>query len=183
MSTAMKIVIGIAVIGFIMVGITAMSLQGTYNTLVTMEENIKSQHKSNKNTYDNMWKTFKESAQVTDMYAADTQKLFAQVIEGRKGSQTELFRMVKEANPALDASLYKQLQSAIEGGRATFKENQDILIDKTRQYENELRIFPTNVIAGFFGFPKIDLSKYGIITSDRTEGAFASGKDEEVKLR
>lgn len=183
MGTLAKLAIGFLIIGTLVTGIGALSLQGTYNTLVTMEENIKAQYKQNKNTYDNMWKTFKESAQVTDMYANDTQKLFAQVIEGRKGSDQELFRMISEQNPTLDASIYKQLQAAIEGGRATFSENQKMLIDKRRQYENELRLFPTNVIAGFMGFPKIKLEEFDILTSGRTEDAFASGKDEEVKLR
>jgi hypothetical protein len=38
-------------------------------------------------------------------------------------------------------------------------------------------------VASISGFPHIDLSKYDIVTSDRTEKAFTTKKDEAIKLR
>lgn len=183
MSTAVKIIIGFFVltIGSVLaIGGYVMSVRSSANR---MEKNVVYQYEQNKNNYDKMWKTFKETAQVTDMYAGDVQKLFSQVIEGRKGSDQELFRMIKESNPTLDASIYKRLQEVIEAGRSDFEENQKMLLDKKKQYATFLDEIPEGPIASFFGFPKVDLNQFQIVTSDRTEGTFKSGKDDEVKLR
>jgi hypothetical protein len=38
------------------------------------------------------------------------------------------------------------------------------------------------MVASVFNFPHIDLDKYGIVTSERTEDAFNSKKADEIKL-
>ncbi len=161
-----------------------MSALGIRSKLNTMEKNIVYQYEQNKNDYDGMWKTFKEAAQVTDMYSTDLEKVFKSAIQARyENSSNNLFSMIKEQNPNFDSSMYKRLQEIIEGGRATFKEKQDKLLDKKRIYDTYLNEFPNNIVAGFFGYPKIKLDDYKIVTSDRTDGAFNSGKDEPIKLR
>jgi hypothetical protein len=150
-----------------------------------MEKNVVSQYQQNQNNSDSMFKKFKESAQVSEMYASDVERVYKSAIEGRygeNGSQA-VFQFLKEQNPNMDASLYKRIQETIEAGRDSFEENQKVLIDKKRIYETSLAVFPGNIMAGFFGFPRIDLAKYDIVTSDRTQDAFDSKKDEEVKLR
>jgi hypothetical protein len=37
--------------------------------------------------------------------------------------------------------------------------------------------------ASLWGYPTIDLAKYDIVTSDRTDKAFDEKKDEEIELR
>ncbi len=185
MSVLQKIGIGfvvlVVVVGF---GIFAM-LKGTYNTMVSLESSVTYQYKENQNVYSNMWKAFKESAQVTTMLTEDTEKVFKAAVEGRygdKGSQA-VVQMIKEDNPKLDGALYRQLQAQVSSGRASFEGNQKNLLDKKRAYENYLKSFPNNILAGFFGFPKVDLSKFDIVTDDRTNNAFETKKDDEVKLR
>lgn len=186
MSTAGKIGIGLFVLASVFALSIVMMVIGINNTLVDKESSVTYQYKENQNVYSNMWKTFKETAQVTTMMTEDTEKVFKAAIEGRYGEDGSkaVVQMIKEDNPKLDGSLYRQLQSAVQSGRATFSENQKLLLDKKRSYENYLKRFPNSIIAGALGFPKVDLSKFDIVTDMRTEGAFDSKKDnEEVKLR
>lgn len=119
------------------------------------------------------------------VYVDDLKKLYDSALAGRygKNGSKAVWQFLKEQNPTLDAGLYRQIQQVIESGRNNFEANQTMLIDKKRTYETSLKRFPNNVIAGFLGFPKIDLTKYDIVTSDTTEEAFKTKKSEPFKLR
>jgi hypothetical protein len=133
-----------------------------------------------------MWKRIKESAQVPAMYASDLKKLYDGAISSRYGAggSKAMFQFIKEHNPNLDASIYKQLQRTIEAGRKEFAAGQTILLDKKRVYESHLRSNTGVVWAGVLGYPTIDLDKFDIVTSGRTQDAFQSGRDDnELKLR
>lgn len=119
------------------------------------------------------------------VYVDDLKKLYDSALAGRygKNGSKAVWQFLKEQNPTLDAGLYRQIRQVIESGRNNFEANQTMLIDKKRTYETSLKRFPNNVIAGFLGFPKIDLTKYDIVTSDTTEEAFKTKKSEPFKLR
>jgi LemA protein len=178
---ALVLVAALALFGISLVSVVI----GTYNTLVTQEEGLEAQYSQNQNNYDNMWKKFKETAAVPDMYTSDLKKVYEATLTaryGEEGSQAA-FQFIQEHNPNIDAGVYKQLQQVIEAGRNSFETNQKTLLDKKRLYKNELRTFPNNLIAGAMGFPKIDLEKIDIVTSADTAAAFSSKKTEEIKLR
>ena len=184
MNTGIKILVGTLLLGVMSIGMVVMYGFGVRSTLNTMEKNVVYQYEQNKNNYDKMWKTFKEAAQVNDMYVQDIEKVFKSAIQSRYANSTNVvFQMVKESNPNFDASLYKRLQEIIEGGRADFEENQKLLLDKKKQYDTILNNYPEKFVADFFGYPKIKLADYGIVTSEKTDGTFKSGKDDEIKLR
>ena len=179
-----KVIIGLVFSGFLIVIISIFSVIGINNDCVQMESGIKAQYSENKNNYDNMWKKFKESAQVTTMYSEDLKKIYDSVMEKRyKNSTQVMMNWIKEHNPNFDSSTYKNLQAMIEGGRNSFEGNQKMLLDKKRQYEIQIQSFPNNVVSRILGFPKIDLAKFDIVTSDKTEKAFDTKKDEEIKIR
>ena len=75
------------------------------------------------------------------------------------------------------------LQVMIEGGRNSFESNQKMLLDKKRLYEVQIQTFPSGAVARFLGFPKIELAKYDIVTSDSTQDAFKAKKAKEIQLR
>jgi len=75
------------------------------------------------------------------------------------------------------------LATVIDAGRTSFEAEQKMLLDKKRLYLTDLKSFPTSLVAGFLGFPKIDLSKIDIVTSDRTDEAFKTKKDKPLQLR
>jgi hypothetical protein len=114
----------------------------------------------------------------------DLKKVYDSAIENRyKNSTQVMMNWIKEHNPNFDASMYKNLQAMIEGGRNSFEANQKMLLDKKRQYEIQLNTFPNSIITKIRGFPIIDLAKYDIVTSDYTEKAFETKKADEIKLR
>lgn len=177
----LALIIVIAVVGFSVVG----AVIGFNNTAVKMENGVKAQYDQNKNNYDNYFKKLKEVAQVPEMYVEDMKKLWDGVMTGRYGKEGSkaMFQWIQERNPKVDASLYKKVQDVIEAGRNSFEADQKMLIDKKREYENLLGVFPNNFLAGFLGFPKINLADYAIVTSGETEEIFKTKKSQPIKLR
>ncbi|HJV32680.1 MAG TPA: hypothetical protein VJ694_01505 [Patescibacteria group bacterium] len=152
---------------------------------IRAENGIKAQYKQNQNNYDNMWKKFKEMAQVPEMYVEDLKKVYDGAIKaryGENGSQAAI-QFITEHNPNFDSAMYVKLQSAIEAGRNGFEADQKQLIDKKRQYEDLLGSSKALFVGFWFGFPRIDLDQYDIVTSDATQDVFKNKKSEEIDLR
>lgn len=155
------------------------------STCIRAENGIKAQYEQNQNNYDNMFKKFKEMAEVPSFYADDLKKVYDSAIQSRYGADGSkaMFQFIKEHNPSFSDTTYVKLQSAIESGRNGFEADQKQLIDKRREYENILGSTQSLFVGFLFGFPHIDLNKYGIVTSDATQNAFTTGKADEIKLR
>jgi hypothetical protein len=152
---------------------------------VAAEAGIKAQYKQNQNNYDNMWKKFKEMAQVPEMYVEDLRKVYDSAIGkryGENGSQAAI-QFIQEHNPNFDAGMYAKLQSAIEAGRNGFEADQKQLIDKKRQYEVLLGGTKALFVGFWFGFPRIDLDQHDIVTSEATQDVFKEKKSDEIDLR
>lgn len=179
-------VVGLAVLAIVAVfGVSTVGwLIGTRNEFISLEQGITAQYDQNRNNYDNFVKAVVETAQVSGKYAEDLGKITRAAIEGRYGANGSqaVFQWIQEQNPQLDASVYKKIQQVIEAGRLSFETNQKTLIDKKRVYQIKIQQFPDSIVAGVFGFPRIDLSKFDIVTSDRTEKAFETKRDEAIKF-
>lgn len=185
MKTWQAVTIGVVVVGLILVGTLATSVMSFYNNSIQMENGIKAQYAENKNNYDNYFKKVKEIVQVPSMYIADLQKVWGDVMTNRygKGGAKAFFSWIKEHNPEVDSSLYKRIQDVIEAGRNSFEADQKMLIDKRREYDNYRNVFPNNLMAGAFHFPRIDLKEFDIVTSGETEAAFTTKKSDPISLR
>lgn len=185
MSKSLIAVIGIFVIILMFGGYIVGTVISFNNTAIRMENGISAQYEQNKNNYDNYFKKLKEVAQVPEMYIKDMKKLWDGVMTGRYGTEGSkaMFQFIQEQNPTVDASLYKKIQDIIESGRNSFEADQKMLIDKKNSYDNFRQIFPNNIITEFLGFPKIDLTKYAIVTSQETEQAFETKKSEPINIR
>jgi hypothetical protein len=151
---------------------------------VNFEESIRAQYTQNQNNYDNMWKKFKEMAQVTDKFADDLKELYDNAMEGRYGGDGSqaMFQWITEQNPNLSPETYTRLQSTIEASRNSFQSDQKQLISKKESYQKLLRSNGALVYNVFLGFPKIDMAKFSIVTSEETDRVFESKKAEEVTL-
>ena len=181
MKAMLLVVAAVLAVGTIAILGTGVSV---YNTCIGMEAGIEAQYKQNQNNYDNFFKSVVETAQVTDKYAADLKKVFDGAMTGRYGSggSKATWAWLQENNPKLDASLYTKIQQIIESGRANFETNQKLLIDKKQVYQVHISEFPGNLYARVLGFPKLNLSKYDIVTSNETTEAFETKKSAPLKF-
>lgn len=172
---AVVLVVGVSLVGWFI---------GTRNEFIAQEQGITAQYDQNRNNYDNFVKSVVEVAQVPTKYVEGLKEVALAAIQGRygeKGSQA-VFQWIKEQNPTVDPGVYKKVQQVIEAGRLSFETNQKTLIDKKRLYQTQLAQFPGSIVASVSGFPRIDLKKFDIVTSDRTEKAFETKRDEAIKL-
>lgn len=175
-TAAVALIFALSIVGWVV---------GFNNDCVRMENGIKAQYSQNQNNYDNFWKKVKEVAQVPEMYTDDLKKVYTAAIQGRYGANGSkaMFQWIQEHNPTVDASIYKQIQQVIESGRLAFEADQKMLIDKKNIYQNTLQVWPASSLAGMFGYPRIDLAKYDIVTSDETQQAFETKKSGQLQLR
>ncbi|MFA6604296.1 MAG: hypothetical protein WCT10_05715 [Patescibacteria group bacterium] len=176
--------IGIGAVFALLVVVFFGTALGYRSDCVRLEARIKTQYKQNQNNYDNMWKKFREMAQVPGQYVEDMKNIWGDTMRGRYGADGSkaLFQFIKEQNPQLDASLYTKLQAAIEAGRNSFMAEQQQLLDIKREYEVVLQGNRALFVGWLFGFPKIDLDEYDIVTSDETQDTFKDKKSDEVDV-
>ncbi len=182
----MNKVIGFSILGVaVLLAVVFLGTALSYRSdCVRLENRVVAQYKQNQNNYDNMWKKFKEMAQVPEQYVEDMKKIWGDTMKGRYGEQGSqaVFQFIREHNPQLDAAVYTRLQAAIEAGRNGFAADQQQLIDIKREYATLLQGNTALFVGWMFGFPKIDLDKYDIVTSDQTEDAFKKKKADEVDI-
>ena len=91
--------------------------------------------------------------------------------------------MLKEQNPQLDASMYKKIQQVIEAFRNEFQQNQTEMIDMKRNYVTALGNVWQGMWLKIAGYPKTDLSKFAIVTTDKAAETFRTHRDTGIQLR
>lgn len=173
--------IGLAVGAFVFIAIivTALTFWSHRQHAVALEQKIDAQYVSNKSNYDNMWKKFKEMTQVTEQQAKQYKDVYTDLISGRNQDTQLLFKMVKEDNPKLDGKVYTELSREIASSRNTFDNNQKQMADVVREYNTyvEQKIW----LQWFTGRTTKKMDDY-IVTSERTQKAFDTKKDDEIKI-
>lgn len=158
---------------------------GVFNQANSFEQSLKAEKANNRNILSNYGKKLVEAAQIPDMQRDDFIKLVKAQMEGRYGADGSkaTFQFLKEQNISLDTKVYTQLQRLIEAGRNEFSTGQTKLISVKQGYETVLGSFPRGTIMSMFGYPKINLDDYDIVSDDRTENAFTTKKEEAIQLR
>lgn len=180
--------IGLAILGLVVFTFVTLVLGyiGFSNTANGFEADIKAKYTDNKNVYDNGWKRVKELAQVPELQTEALQKLYDSALKSRYGAEGSraLFQFITEQNPQLDQSTFRAIQQNIESFRREFAANQTRLVSIKQQYER----FLTATTGGRFyntfgGYPRIDLSQFDIVTSEKTEQDFENKKSEPLNLK
>lgn len=184
MSKGLVVFLGVIVLSLSLLAFVVMGALGLYNGAIQMEQTLTAQYDQNRNNYSKMFNSLREAAQVPEMYIDGLKKVYDSVMVNRYGKDGSkaMFNWIKEHNPNVDSSLYTKLQSMIEANRNEFESNQKSLIDKKQIYQVYLKTMPQSFVLGFLGFPKIDLDKYSIVTSDETEAAFDTKKAGPISL-
>jgi len=153
---------------------------GFHNKEVQLRNLINATQVDNKNSMDNMWKKISQVTQVTDEQKNALVEIFQSYTEGRGSTGGGLMKWVQEAVPNVDQTTFQNLQNIVTASRDTFKRNQTELLDRKREHDNLIAMFPGNIYAMAFGRHSIDVV---IVTSSRTENAFETGTDDDVSLR
>jgi LemA protein len=164
------IIIGVIVV---VVLIPYTYLKSTYNTLVTMDESVKAQWAQVENQLQRRTDLIPNLVETVKGYATQEKEVFIKVTEARSrvagaGTISEKIDANNQLTSALSRLLvvverYPELKS-----NANFMRLQDELAgtenriavermrfnEAVRLYNTKLRSFPTNLIAGMFGFQK-----------------------------
>jgi LemA protein len=173
MSQSRRLLLIIAVIIFIIIVIPFIYLKGTYNNLVTMDESVKAAWAQVENQLQRRYDLIPNYVETVKGYAAQEKEVFIKVTEARSkvagaGSVESKIQANNQLSSALSRLLvvvenYPQLKS-----NANFIRLQDELAgtenriaverrrynETVRAYNIKIRSFPTNLIAGMFGFEK-----------------------------
>lgn len=177
MSTG-KIVV-LCLLGFFLfsalaIGIYCLSVN---NTEVSLRNQFEAQKKVNEATFDAMWKILAGKAEVANEYKEAFRQIYPEIINGRYADKNLLFKFVKESNPKFDIALYKSLSNSIEAERKKFLLAQEKQIDIKRQHDNLRLKTPSRFIVG--SSAELELV---IITSEKTEEVFKSGREDDTEL-
>ncbi len=160
--------------------ISGCNLLSNRSTMISLEERLNTQYIANKSSYDNMWKKFREMTQVTDIQANNMKEVYKDIIIGRYNDPKLLSKAVLENNPQLDQKVFTNLQSEIAASRNAFNNNQKQMNDIIREYNSFVK--QKFITAAIFGFKTKDPKEF-TVTSERTEKAFNTKLDDEIKLK
>jgi hypothetical protein len=149
------------------------------NSEIRLAAQVSAQQDANKAQYDTMWKVISQKAQIAEEYKDSFKSIYPAIMEGRYGNERggSLMSWIQESNPNFDVSLYKDLMVSVEGQRERFLREQQELIDLNREHDLVIDTFPGSLFVG--GRPKITIT---IVTSGKTDAAFATGQEDDVDL-
>lgn len=169
----------VTLIGVVLIGLV--SVVTVLNTETDLATRITAKQRDNQNEMDGMWKTISQAAQVTEAQ----KNALLDIFKGYAGARSSgaaggsLATWIKESVPNVDVSTYNNLMNVIVSKRDGFVRRQKELLDLSREHNRTLRSIPSGWICSIFGRKEIPVT---IVTSDRTERAFESGKDNNVDL-
>jgi LemA protein len=176
------IVLGVV---FLLVLVPLLYFKGTYNTLVAMDESVKAAWAQVENQLQRRYDLIPNYVETVKGYAAHEKEVLTRVTEARSrvGSAGTIDQKI-EANNALSSALARLLvvveQYPDLKANANFIRLQDELAgtenriavermrfnEAVRAYNTKIRSFPTNMIAGLFGFEK---AKFFDVPKERQE--------------
>lgn len=174
-------IIAILATVMVVVGVIAFALtyMGYANYGNRSEKSLEALLDKSKNVYAQGTQRVMEVAQVPAMARDDIAKVVAAAIEGRYGADGSkaIFQMITEQNPSVDPKLYVTVQQEIRGFRKDFENAQNQMRDVLRSYDTALGNMPGSFFLSMAGYPKIDLTQFKPIITDRTEDVYKAGKE------
>ena len=173
MGKGLKIFLVILGILLLMVFAGYSFLKGTYNTLVTMDEGVKGAWAQVENQLQRRYDLIPNYVETVKGYAKHEKEVFVQVTEARSkvgGATTVNDKMqannqltsalsrlllVVERYPELKANTnFIRLQDELAGTENRIAVERRRFNETVKIYNIKVRSFPTNILAGMFGFEK-----------------------------
>ena len=169
----------------LIIGTVVGSYVSNYNYGNRAEQQILAEYENTQNILSQYSNKIAEIAQVPGMARDDLEEVYTAVMGGRYGNDGSkaMMQWITEQNPQIDASLYTNIQQAMEAGRNKFENSQTKLIDHKRAYETNLGYLWKGMWLRIAGYPKIDLDEIKIIKSSYSNEAYETGVEDGIKLR
>ncbi len=178
MSKGVKIILIVLGIVILFILMAYSYFKGTYNTLVTMDEGVKAAWAQVENQLQRRYDLIPNYVETVKGYAAHEKEVLVKVTEARSrvagatgvpekmaannqlSSALARLLLVVERYPDLKASTnFIRLQDELAGTENRIAVERRRFNETVRVYNTKLRTFPTNIIAGMFGFEKATFFK------------------------
>ena len=173
MTQLQKILLIVAIVLVVIILIPFMYLKGTYNSLVTLDESVKGAWAQVENQLQRRYDLIPNYVETVKGYAAHEKEVFLKVTEARSkvGGSANISDKIK-ANNQLSASLSRlllvverypdlkantnfiRLQDELAGTENRIAVERRRYNETVKIFNIKIRRFPTNMIAGMFGFEK-----------------------------
>ena len=173
MTQTQKILLIVAIVIVLIILVPFLYLKGTYNSLVTMDETVKGAWAQVENQLQRRYDLIPNYVETVKGYAAHEKDLFVKVTEARSkvagagsisskieannqlSSALSRLLVVVERYPELKAnSNFIRLQDELAGTENRIAVERRRYNETVKAYNILIRRFPTNIIAGMFGFEK-----------------------------
>jgi hypothetical protein len=171
-------VIGLSVVGLFMLLfiVFASMYANAHNTEVSLRAQFEAKQEEAELAYDNMWKIIEEQAGVARSYRDSFGDIYQEMISGRyEHGGGQMMQWIQENNPEFDTSMMQTVMASIESQRTVSMRVQTELLDIEREHTQYIQTFPATIFVG--GRERLDAQ---IVTSDRTQESFATGRDNET---
>ena len=173
MTKTQKTLLIVAIVLVLVVVIPYSFLKGTYNTLVTLDEGVKGAWAQVENQLQRRYDLIPNYVETVKGYAAHEKEVFVTVTEARSkvagagtinekiqannalSSALSRLLLVVERYPELKANTnFIRLQDELAGTENRIAVERRRFNETVKAYNIKIRTFPTNIIAGMFGFEK-----------------------------
>ncbi|MBQ2838853.1 MAG: hypothetical protein IKL11_02870 [Muribaculaceae bacterium] len=170
---------GIIIIAIVVVAIVLIAMYFSYNNKeIALRKEVEAQRGKIESVHDKMWKVIKQKANVTEQYRDMFEKVYPDIIAGRySGEGAMAMKWIQEANPEIDASLYKDVMQAIEIQREHFHSAQTRMLDVIRERATLIESYPSR----WFISNKSEI-EYEVVSSTRSKTVMDTGLDDEIEI-
>ena len=177
------VIVGIVILVIIL--FIFFSIKGTYNTLVRLDEGIKGAWAQVENQLQRRYDLIPNYVETVKGYARHEKEVFLRVTEARSkvgtatsikekiGANNELssalsrLLFVVERYPDLKANQnFIRLQDELAGTENRIAVERRRYNEAVKTYNVKIRSFPTNILAGIFGFTKAEFFKVAAIAKE-----------------
>jgi len=180
----MKNNLGIILIGLVLT-ICTISYITNYNYGNRTENQLIAEYTNLENILAQYSLKVSESAQVPAMYRDDLKDVVVSEMVARQGEggSKATFQWFKEHDINIDSNMYLEIMNIIRGGRNKYTNAQTRFIETKQSYLTNLGYLWTGMWLSIAGYPKIDLDKYVIISTEDTKAMFETKIDKGLTLR
>jgi len=175
MTGVQKVLLIVVAILILIVAVPFFYLKGTYNELVTMEEQVNAAWAQVENQLQRRYDLIPNYVETVKGYAAHEREVFVEVTEARSkvagatGKEEQIqannqltsalsrLMVVVERYPQLKANQnFIRLQDELAGTENRIAVERRRYNEAVRAFNTRIRQFPTNLVAGLFGFEKAE---------------------------